>query len=274
MFNWGYKVRNKSRLCNIRVIVSKDRLEIYKYSNYSFKKGEKNNTNGRKGNGDLSQEQKKENTKHNRKATLTEARNDIIRLIKCNDDMRTFITLTYAVDREYQESKKDLRKFFRKLNDKYKGLKYLWVLELTKRNRVHYHILCNIDFGITHFEGKRKSKKHKKIERDIAAEYWKNGFIDIRSLGAEGNTNIALYVSAYLVKDLLDKEDLKGQRVYGYSYRTMNKPIEYCYWTNMELEEFIKGICEDYQLIFTNSYDIGIEGKVNYFDLKEKQSGN
>lgn len=265
-------MRNEAKLCNVRIITSNDRLEVYRYNNYSFKKGEKrDNNNGRKGNDELDQEEKEENSKHNRKTTLIEARNNIIRLIKCNNDMQTFITLTFSYDVDYQESKKHLRKFFRKLNDDFKGCKYIWILELTKRKRVHYHILTNVNFGIIHLENKkRKTEKHKSIEREVAKKYWKHGFIDIRNLGLEQNSNIALYVASYVVKDLLEVEELRGQRVYGYSYRTMDKPIEYCYWTDENLEEFIKHISDNYELTFTNSYKIGEEGNVNYFDMKEK----
>ena len=135
-------MRNGAKLCNVRIITSDDRLEVYKYNNYSFKRGEtREENNGRKGNDELDQEEKEENSRNNRKTTLTEARNNIIRLIKCNNDMQTFITLTFSYDVDYQESKKYVRKFFRKLNDDFKGCKYIWILELTKRRRVHYHIL-------------------------------------------------------------------------------------------------------------------------------------
>lgn len=262
---------DRGKLCNIKIITSNNRVEIYKYTNCSFKKGDKTrNEAGRNGDDSLNTEAKEENSERRRKTTLTDARNRIIRLIKCNTDMNTFITLTYAKDISYEVSKNHLRKFFRKLNDDYPKCKYLWVLELQKSGRVHYHILTNIDFGITHIEEKCKTEANKKIERDIASRYWKHGFVDIRNLGEEGNSDVAKYVATYIVKDLLEIEELKGQKIYSYSYRTMDIPTEHCYWTDLNLEEFLKLTLENYKLNFTNSYPVYDEGICNYFDLEEK----
>lgn len=266
----------KEKLCNVRIITSNNRIEVYKYNNFSFKKGHStNNEAGRSGKLDTTDDEKEVNTKINRKATLTEARNDIIRLIKCNEsDMVTFCTLTFAKDISYEASKIHLRKFFRRLNDKYPQLKYLWVLELTQALRPHYHVLLNIDFGIKYkAKYEKKSEEHKLIEKQFAEKYWKNGFVDLKNLKADGVSNVALYVSSYLVKDLLEIEELNGQRVYGYSHKTMNKPTEFCYWSNETLEEFLKSTIENYDLIFTNGYKIGIDGNVNYFDMVEKIGG-
>ena len=265
----------KEKICNTKIIISNSRLEVYRYNNYSFKIGKKRNyNNGRRGNSELSKEEKEINTIRRRKTTLIDARNKIIRLIKCNEDLRTFITLTYASNVDFETSKEHLKKFFRKLKNDYADLKYLWVLELTKVGRVHYHILTNIDFGIPYKDKKqKKTEEHKRIERDIAEKYWAHGFIDIRNLGAEVD-NVALYVSCYLVKDLLDKKELRGQRVFGYSYRTMKTPTIYKYWSDENIEDFLKNILEDYELKFTNNYDISTEGTVNYFDLEERKNGN
>lgn len=265
----------KEKICNTKIIISNSRLEVYRYNNYSFKIGKKRNyNNGRRGNSELSKEEKEINTIRRRKTTLIDARNKIIRLIKCNEDMKTFITLTYASNVDFETSKEHLKKFFRKLKNDYADLKYLWVLELTKVGRVHYHILTNIDFDIPYKDKKeKKTEEHKRIERDIAEKYWGHGYIDIRNLGSEVD-NVALYVSCYLVKDLLDKEELRGQRVFGYSYKTMKTPTIYKYWSDENIEDFLKNILEDYELRFTNNYDISTEGTVNYFDLEERKNGN
>ena len=156
----------KEKICNTKLIISNSRLEIYRYNKYSFRIGEKRKfNNGRRGNANLDKDEKEINKIKSRKTTLVNARNKIIRLIKCNDDMRTFITLTYALDVDFETSKEHLRKFFRKLKNDYADLKYLWVLELTKVGRVHYHILTNIDFGIPH-----KDKKQKKTEKHRESE--------------------------------------------------------------------------------------------------------
>ena len=91
---------------NLKIIKSGDRLEIFKVNNYIITSGKANNETGRRGKAELSKEQKANNSKHNRKQTLQQARNDIIRLIKCNPDMNTFILLTFAEEHDYKSSKK------------------------------------------------------------------------------------------------------------------------------------------------------------------------
>ncbi|MGU9076883.1 hypothetical protein ACV3WQ_14335, partial [Clostridium perfringens] len=92
------------------------------------------------------------------------------------------------------------------------------------------------------------------------------------------NTNIALYVSCYIVKDLLDKQ-LEGYRVYGYSRKTLDKPTVSKIYDDRSLEELLKEFSSDYELKYTNSYDIGYldkdnkehKGIVTYLDLVKKR---
>ncbi|HII4424974.1 TPA: rolling circle replication-associated protein [Clostridium perfringens] len=253
---------------NLKIIKSgSNRLELYKVSNYLIRKnGKTNNANGRNGSDEVSDDEKKFNSKKNRKSTLTSTRNNIIRLIKANEDMNTFITLTFSESVDYKKSKLLLNNFFNKLRRKYKNLKYLWVLEFGSKNqRLHYHLLTNIELPINiSFAGsnERKSAEHKEFEILFSKKFWSYGFVDIRSLDQEGNSNIALYVSCYIVKDLLDKQ-LEGYRVYGYSRKTMNKPIVQTIYDDRELEEIISDYKERYELKYTNSYKIGYIDKEN-----------
>lgn len=265
---------------NLKIISSgSNRIELYKVSNYLIKKnGKSNNKQGRRGKDELTNEEKQINTKKNRKSTLISTRNNIIRLIKSNDDMNTFITLTFAEKTDYKESKKLLNNFFNKLRRNNKDLKYIWVLEFGSKNgRLHYHLLTNIDLPKEINFAKNKEKKsnaHKNFENNFREKYWNYGFVDIRNLDQEGNTNIALYVSCYIVKDLLDKQ-LEGYRVYGYSKKTLNKPIISTVYDDRSLEELLKTFGEDYHLKYSNSYDIGYttkdsqkhKGTVTYLDL-------
>lgn len=195
--------------------------------------------------------------------------------------MKTFITLTFKKETDYKESKILLNNLFNKLRRKYNNLKYLWVLEFgTKNQRLHYHLLTNIELPININFAKsceRKSEGHKEFERNFSEKYWPYGFIDIRNLDQEGNTNIALYVSCYIVKDLLDKQ-LEGYRVYGYSRKTLDKPTVSKIYDDRSLEELLKEFSSDYELKYTNSYDIGYldkdnkehKGIVTYLDLLKK----
>lgn len=265
---------------NLKIISSgSNRIELYKVSNYLIKKnGKSNNKQGRRGKDELTNEEKQINTKKNRKSTLISTRNNIIRLIKSNDDMNTFITLTFAEKTDYKESKKLLNNFFNKLRRNNKDLKYIWVLEFGSKNgRLHYHVLTNLELpsNINFAKSReRKSDVHKEFENTFSKKYWQYGFVDIRNLDLEGNTNIALYVSCYIVKDLLDKQ-LEGYRIYGYSKKTLNKPTITTIFDNRTIEELLKEFNQQYELKYTNNYDIGYtdknnnnhKGTVTYLDL-------
>ncbi|MGL5068469.1 MAG: rolling circle replication-associated protein [Sarcina sp.] len=267
---------------NLKIISSgENRVEVYKASGYSiFINNESNNKDGRLGKEILNIEEKEENQERSRKTTLVNARNNIIRLIKSNEDMKTFITLTFNIDTNYKESKKYLQAMFLKLNRHYSEFKYLWVLEFgEKTDRIHYHMLCNLELPNIEFaaSGKRKGKKHKEYENDFMEKYWKKGFVDIRALDKEGNSNIALYVSCYITKDLLDRQ-LEGYRIYGYSNKTLDKPQILNDYTNENLEDIIKYFQKDYEIIYSNSYEIGYKtdykdrkGTMTYIDLKRKK---
>lgn len=263
---------------NVRIIRSGDRLEIYKINDYAVNEGRKNKNNGivlGKDNGSHGKQAGKDRIRN-----LTDARNNIIRLIKCNSDMNTFITLTFREKQDYKESKKSLNIMFTKLRKDFINLKYLWVLEYGERfNRLHYHLLCNIPIYIKLCSSKeKKSDEHKTLEREFALRYWNYGIVDIRQLQQEDNTNVALYVSTYIVKSLQNLE-LEGYRVYGYSRKTLVKPEEIKLYTKDSIEDILRRF-RDYNVIFSNSYVIGYEnykgqhkGKVSYFDLKLKERG-
>lgn len=290
---------------NLKIITSGNRVELYKVNNYiiksSYKEDEKVEElkediveenelkekewfeyaqEGFKEIEDMDQETKKQ-TKKDRLKTLNNSRNNIIRLIKANEDMQTFITLTFAKEQDYKESKKSLNNLFNKLRRVYKGFKYLWVLEYGELNgRIHYHLLCNMKIDIKLSAScEKKSLEHKDLESYFNKKYWNLGFVDIRNLKEEDNSNIALYVATYITKSMSIRE-IEGYRIYGYSNKTLNKPVEVKFYTKDPIEEVLKKFNEDYDVTFTNSYPIGYEdwkgkhmGTVNYFDLKKKVGG-
>lgn len=262
---------------NLKIISSgENRIEIYKVNNYSILKGNKSkNSNGRKGTkrNNLSEE-KKEIQYKNRRFTLNKARNNIIRLIQSNPDMRTFITLTFKIESDYKQSKKYLNTLFNKLRREFKNIKYIWVLEYGEKNlRLHYHILSNFKLPTNFKFAKSKERKcinHKNFEILFCKKYWKYGFADIRNLYTEGNTNIALYMSVYITKDLIDKQ-LNGYRIYGYSIKTLNKPIVTMEYTIRNIQDILKDFYKDFYLRYSNSYEIGqSNGVITYFDLYKK----
>ena len=257
--------KDNKTMYNLKIIqCGNDRIEIYKVNNYIIREGECKDLDEEKiigeGGGNQSTKDKKRN--------LRDSRNNIIRLIKCNDDMKTFITLTFAKETDYKESKKYLNNLFNKLRRAYYNLKYIWVLEYgDKKGRLHYHMLCNIPINIKLSNSKeRKSENHKNLENNFEKKFWKYGFVDIRHLEQEDNTNIALYVSSYIVKSM-ENISLEGYRVFGYSRKTLDKPIETKIYTRDGIESILKCFVEDFELKFSNSYPIG------YVDWKGEHSG-
>lgn len=133
-------------------------------------------------------------------------------------------------------------------------------------------MLCNlsIDFK-TSYRG-RKSQIQKDYEKQFASKYWKHGFVDIRNLKSEDNTNVGKYLSSYMVQRLLNR-DLQGVRCFGYS-RNLLKPIEEKIIFKGDIIELLK----DYKVSYINTYQVryidkhGNEriNKVDYYDLEVK----
>lgn len=254
---------------NLKIINSgNDRVEVYFSKNYKIKTGAVKRTRVQAQRKSYkTEEQIQQEKKKNKLTNLNNSRNKINRLIACNKDLDKFITLTYAESVDMEESKKQLAYFFTKLRRKQEGLKYLWVLEFQENGKIHYHILTNLAIKIDANKYK-KSENHKKIEREFAAEFWEYGFVDIRDLAAEGNTNVARYLTAYITKDMMD-QDLKGARIFGYSKNTLDKPIVTKVLEEIQDQQELLQMFNDYNVQFTNSYSIGSFGdRVNYFDMK------
>lgn len=254
---------------NVKEIYSGDRVEVYKYSVAQEYNYEGNNKAGRKGKG-------KSNVEKNRKETLNKARNNIIRLINCNPDLTTFVTLTYAENmQDLQHSKYHLKVLFKNLQADFKDFRYLYVLEFQSRGAIHYHMLCNLPVPvITAGRKEKKTEEQKNFENYFREMYWEHGFVDIRDLAQEGNTNVGLYVAVYLVEDLY-KLDLGGARCYGYS-RNLNRPQERKALVQINTEKLIENYSE-YDLKYASNYNMAYEkdgkiinGNINYFDMYKR----
>lgn len=256
---------------NLKIINSGDkRIEVYYSKDYKIKTGEVKKKSSGQGKREKSKQQEEYEKIKNKINNLNNSRNKINRLIASNPDLDKFITLTYSGAVSMEDSKKHLAYFFTKLRRKQARLKYIWVLEFQGNGNIHYHILTNFKINIDTSKY-RKSEAHKKVEREFATEFWKHGFIDIRDLNKEGNTNVARYLTAYITKEIMDKE-MDGCRVFGYSKSTMDKPVITKILENMDQQELLK-MFEEYNVDYTNSYNIGSLGdKVNYFDMSKKEN--
>ncbi|WP_297637273.1 hypothetical protein [uncultured Clostridium sp.] len=273
---------------NLKIIQCGDRVEIYKFTNYIVREQGKEEDfyrfieNDKREKNVRSEKNKDEEKELNKVDNLNRSRNKIVRLIKCNKDMKTFITLTFAKEMDYKESKKCLNNMFNKLRRKYKNLKYIWVLEYGEKGtkRLHYHLLCNIPIAIKlSGSNSRKTKAHKSLENEFKNKYWNDiGFVDIRELEQEDNTNIALYVSSYIVKGLA-KRELEGYRVFGYSNKTLLKPITKTLMDKRKITEILEEY-KNYKSSYSNSYEIGYKkngeykgGRVIYMDMERSNQG-
>ena len=154
------------RYFNLKVIQSGDRIEIYKYSIANKKGFEGKNKTGRKGKGMADKEK-------NRREVLNRARNNIIRLVNCNPDLMTFITLTYKKNmKDLKQSKADLNECIQELQRDFPGFKYLYVLEFQQRGSVHYHMICNLPVPVETAKTRElKPEGQKLLERQFHDTY-------------------------------------------------------------------------------------------------------
>ena len=257
---------------NIKFVQSRDRLEVYRYGLPQVIGRKGNNQSGRNGKGGGAKVEK------NRRETLNKARNQIIRLVNCNPDLTTFISLTYKENmQDISLSKVDLSNCIRMMQRFWPGMKYLYVLEYQGRGAIHYHMLCNIPVPVKTAKSRQlKPQEQKDFENYFREVFWEHGWVDIRDLSQEGNTNVGLYVSVYLVEDLY-KLDLQGNRCYGYSRNLLKPTVSTCYQLCDNID-IIQEFSEWYDIHYMSNYHINYENgfkevnsNVNYFDMYEKE---
>lgn len=229
---------------NTKLIITENNIELYKYSK-PIKTGTteiNKHGGGRNGTGD-----------RNRSSTLHKAKTKLLRIINSNT-WTMMLTLTYREDVEISQSKKDICSFIKQLRKLYSDYKYLYVIELTKKLRVHFHMLTDIKESIEDVQA---------YERYLA-EIWSHGFIDVQIVN--NSDIVGYYLSKYFTKDPIDT----SCKLYGYS-RNCNKPTEITLLDSNNMMETLKGLgCgESLTLEYTNSYEIEYSKNiVNYFRLK------
>lgn len=109
------------------------------------------------------------------------------------------VTLTYAMDDFWQQRHISLflqscRKYLRRRGH---TLRYTWVAELTKRGRVHYHVLIWLPKGLT-------------LPKPDKVGWWPYGMTKI-----EWARNAVGYIAKYASKGLDTLKFPKGLRLYG-----------------------------------------------------------
>lgn len=233
-----------------KMICSGDIIEIYQYSNGVYK-GVVSNNNGRKGDGNTSDEDKAKN----REISLNRARRDLRRIINANvgqwgDDVTCkFVTLTFKDNvTDLDTANYEFKKFIQRLNYEIYGkkcsyLKYTVVPEFQQRGAVHYHVIFyNLPY----------------TKSNIIENVWGNGFIKINKI--DDVDNVGAYICKYLTKDNGD-DRLRGRKCY-FNSRGLKKPIErYFDFDDLEgIKKSLPGQAMTYKSEFESEY----VGKIIY----------
>ena len=180
--------------------------------------------------------------------SLRRTRSRITRLINTNEDIRTFITLTFKDNiADLQEANIIFKRFILRLKYLYPDLKYLAVPEFQKRGAVHYHVLININY----------------IENLKLAEIWEQGFVKINKV--KHINNLGLYISKYICKDLFDIRYFGMRKVL--CSRKLDQPTVFT--GSKDIMNFLQK--DDLDLILEKEYNSDWLGKINYSLFKWKQ---
>ena len=95
------------------------------------------------------EEEKKTSLSIIEEKNLNRSKYNLQRLIKTNEDIfKTFVTLTFEEDiKDMKSANKIFHIFTTKVKSIYKDFKYVCVPEFQKNDRVHYHLLTNINYN-------------------------------------------------------------------------------------------------------------------------------
>ena len=242
------KLNSGIRRFDGKVIYSGDIVEVFEYSKGVFKGFI--NKNGRRGNGDITDEEKA----NNRDRSLNRARKEFRRIVNANvgqyGDIRPkFYTCTFSENvKDLKEANLVWSKFIKRLNYRVYGkkcskLQYGVVPQFQGRGAVHYHVIF---FNLPYIENKE------------LAEIWGQGFVKINAI--DDVDNVGAYVCRYMSSSF-DDERLRGQKAYFFS-RGVKKPKEiYLDYDDLEsIKKSLPGQAMTYKNEFENEYI----GKVEY----------
>jgi len=173
-----------------KLIISGNRIELYKYEapvKSGVKRKKKRIVKRRTQEQVIEQVKKSEESNFEmevmRYSSLRRTRARITRLINSNEDLQTFITLTFKENiTDLREANKIFKKFILRLKYSHKNLKYLAVPEFQQRGAFHYHVLVNIEY----------------LDNSKLADIWQQGFVMINKV--KHINNLGLYVSKYICK--------------------------------------------------------------------------
>lgn len=182
---------------------------------------------------------------------INRAKNEMCRLILANNDVfKTFITLTYKFDiNDLDNSNKELHKFVSKVRRCFKDFKYLCVPEFTKKNRIHYHMITNIDYNNVTLINENMSlmKLYNKI---------KNKSIKIYTLNVK-DTNINKKMNDFDICLRYDCDKKIHNTKCTFNFKSKKKTVfkTVKYWNNgFSNIQNIKDICENNIVGYLSKY--------------------
>ena len=230
-------------LYNTKLVVTQNSIELYQYSKV-INSGSRKESDTRKGHGG----------DRNRASTLHKAKTKILRIVNSNT-WTMMLTLTYADDVTIEDSKKDVCKFVKQLRKMHPTeFKYLYVVELTKRGRPHFHMLVDIITDLSDIHSYEQ----------YLASIWGHGFIDVQRI--TNSKGAGHYISKYFTKDPVDT----SCKLYGYS-RNCNKPIEIKCLDTRDSIEILKEM--DKAVVYSSSYQIDYnKNQVSYYVLEDTEN--
>lgn len=175
--------------------------------------------------------------------------------INCwGDELPKFLTLTFKEDvRDIKKANYEFKKFRQRLEYSLGvKLKYLGVIEFTKKGRIHYHVIF---FNMPYI-------KHSELLR-----IWGNGGLRINAI--DNIDNVGAYVCKYMTKiDDLKFKNLIGKKCY-FTSRGLKKQIEIV--DKKKIEQIKKDAALSQKLVYESTYINDYQGKINYKQYNVKR---
>ena len=153
-----------------------------------------------------------------------------------------FWTLTFNDDevdaRDYAKTRKILQAWLKYQREKYGRFDYIFVPELHKSGRIHFHGLTkNLNPPLFDAMSPHTGRKIKKNGKQIYnAENWTKGFSTVSKI--EDNTKTANYITKYITKELLEVPTSYHQPHYFVSRNLKLPEISYGESGDNNLEQF------------------------------------
>ena len=229
-----------------KIVVSGNIVEVYEYEKGYGKGYQGKNPEGR------ASEASQEDKEVNRDKVLSRARKKVRRLINANigqygeEFTAKFLTLTFAEHvTDISTANYEFQKFIKRLNyevfgQKIINIRYVGVIEFTKKGRIHYHVVI---FNIPYVKAHR------------IAEIWGNGFIKVNKI--DHVDNVGAYVCKYMTKD---NKGLLSKKSY-FASQSLFRPIEI---TDKKIVENVQNSLQADRLTFESTFNSDYLGSITY----------